>query len=623
MVRLRVKKYFIVLTLVGSFVSTALVSFPQAGAVTGSQWQPGYIIDDSVFFNRSAMSAQEVQTFLSAKVPVCDTNGTSGPYNGYSTRAQWAAATGNPQPPYTCLKDYTQYVTPTSSDSYCSQGISEGTKSAAMIIAEVGWACNINPQVLIVLLQKEQSLITDDWPWPRQYQFATGFCVYDTGPPPPSCEGTDGFFRQVYYAARQFQRYVKQPQSFNYRAGVTSNILWNVATTGCGGANVYLQNGATAALYNYTPYQPNQAALNNLYGSGDGCSAYGNRNFWRMFNDWFGPTVGRLVKAPNDNTVYLLGDTAAYPIYDVNVLNDLYPLGPVRQTAASEINTYTRGATANRLFKSTGGTIYLINAGIKVPFLDCNMVADYGYNCGNALSLADGQLNKFVTGPPVTHLLKGVNTPTVYYVERGQKRPIPTWGDVQAFRIPYLNWLTDAFVNQIPSSSAVAYGPGSLVKTEGSSSVYVVKDSENIIPLANFLYSQELGLGTSVRTIVSYYTVLGTDLRTRVECGGGNYIGTNGLNYLIPNGTIMTAYGFNSSMFVDGDTACYNLSITSQPLDRFIRSNNGSIFYVSEGQKQYITTYAVYQARGGNPGNTIQVSNYFLNFLADGAPLSS
>jgi hypothetical protein len=41
------------------------------------------------------------------------------------------------------------------------------------------------------------------------------------------------------------------------------------------------------------PYQPNQAALNNLYGIGDGCSAYGNRNFWRIFTGWFGSTYNR------------------------------------------------------------------------------------------------------------------------------------------------------------------------------------------------------------------------------------------------------------------------------------------------------------------------------------------
>src|SRR5699024_261440 len=40
------------------------------------------------------------------------------------------------------------------------------------------------------------------------------------------------------------------------------------------------------------PYQPNRAALNAGYGTGDGCSAYGNRNFYNYFTDWFGSTQG-------------------------------------------------------------------------------------------------------------------------------------------------------------------------------------------------------------------------------------------------------------------------------------------------------------------------------------------
>ena len=53
---------------------------------------------------------------------------------------------------------------------------------------------------------------------------------------------------------------------------------------------VFIQNQATANLYYYTPYQPNAAALRAGYGEGDGCSAYGNRNFYQYFTDWFGAT---------------------------------------------------------------------------------------------------------------------------------------------------------------------------------------------------------------------------------------------------------------------------------------------------------------------------------------------
>jgi hypothetical protein len=69
-----------------------------------------------------------------------------------------------------------------------------------------------------------------------------------------------------------------------------NNYIQYNPNASCGGSNVYIQNQATAGLYNYTPYQPNASAINNLYGSGDSCGAYGNRNFWRMYNDWFGST---------------------------------------------------------------------------------------------------------------------------------------------------------------------------------------------------------------------------------------------------------------------------------------------------------------------------------------------
>lgn len=38
--------------------------------------------------------------------------------------------------------------------------------------------------------------------------------------------------------------------------------------SGCGASNVYIESRATAALYTYTPYQPNAAALSNMYGTG-------------------------------------------------------------------------------------------------------------------------------------------------------------------------------------------------------------------------------------------------------------------------------------------------------------------------------------------------------------------
>lgn len=271
--------------IIGTFSILSLVLAQKTYALSGGEFQAGRIIDDSVFFNPNSMSEGQIQEFLNAKVPVCDTNGTK-PYAG-TTRAAYGTSKGAP-PPYICLKDYSQMTTMKNPEDMLCNGHTAGQKTAARIIKEVADSCGVSPKVLLVLLQKEQSLVTDDWPWPIQYRSATGYGCPDTAP----CDTQYyGFFNQVYNAARIYKYYAKYPNSFNHLAGRNNNILYH-PNSGCGRSTIYIQNQATAGLYNYTPYQPNATALNNLYGTGDSCSSYGNRNFWRMFNDWFGTTTG-------------------------------------------------------------------------------------------------------------------------------------------------------------------------------------------------------------------------------------------------------------------------------------------------------------------------------------------
>ncbi len=276
---------------------------PKASALAASDFDPGRIIDDEVFFNSSLMSIPDIQNFLNSKVPVCDTNGTQ-PYAG-TTRAAYGASRGYPAP-FTCLKDYVQVGIPQKdAESGLCTGIGSGTKSAAEIIYVVSRSCGINPQVLIVLLQKEQSLITDDWPWSIQYRSATGYGCPDTAP----CDANYyGFFNQVYNAARQFKRYARDANLFSYQKGRNNYIQYN-PNAGCGGTNIFIRNQATAGLYNYTPYQPNPAALSGLSdsnaGGGDGCSAYGNRNFFWYFSRWFGSTIAGACTANEPTLSYV------------------------------------------------------------------------------------------------------------------------------------------------------------------------------------------------------------------------------------------------------------------------------------------------------------------------------
>lgn len=297
----------LIFTLLTSIVGVATTG-QTASAANAADWKSGRIIDDAVFTDPTTMTVAQIQDFLNAKVGTggygraagqCDTNGQAVSEYGGGTRAQYGATNGNPTP-FTCLKDYYEVPKTTPgpgipASNYGGAAIPPGAKSAAHIIWDAAQAYNISPKTLLVTIQKESAgpLITDDWPFKKQFTYAMGAHCPD-GPNGAECDPNyAGFSMQIYDSASLLRYYLDNMQKpwWTYKKPYQVNhVLWNTVYTNCGGGDIYITNKATAALYTYTPYQPNQAALNNLYGTGDGCSAYGNRNFWRMFTDWFGST---------------------------------------------------------------------------------------------------------------------------------------------------------------------------------------------------------------------------------------------------------------------------------------------------------------------------------------------
>jgi hypothetical protein len=251
------------------------VTWPEF-AIDMGKWNAGKIITDELFFDPNAMSPAGVQTFLNEKVPTCRAG-------------------------YTCLKSYTTSSDSKAANPMCQAYQGMASESAANIIWKVAQACGVSPKVILVMLQKEQGLVLDTYPTARQYKYAMGNDCPDTG----GCGATAGFFAQVYGGTYMLKRYTHPPGTgpgtnystdfkSMYAVGSYSSILYTVAgTAGCGDKrkSVYVSNQATHALYVYTPYTPNDAALAAGWGTAT-CGAYGNRNFFRYYSLWFGDPGG-------------------------------------------------------------------------------------------------------------------------------------------------------------------------------------------------------------------------------------------------------------------------------------------------------------------------------------------
>lgn len=230
-------------------------------ALSGSSFNPGLIISNYLFYKNNAMTQSEIQSFLDAKVVTC----------------------GNSN----CLENKRTTTFDRPADrNVCGAYSGVANELTSTIIFKVQQACGISAKVLLVTLQKEQGLITKSAPSDAAIRVAMGYGCPDTA---PCASQYFGLYNQLYKAAWQLKRYSTPDPWGNIQPGI--EYVQYSPSAACGSKKVVVENNATAALYNYTPYTPNAAALANLNSTGDSCSAYGNRNFWVYYTTWFGSTL--------------------------------------------------------------------------------------------------------------------------------------------------------------------------------------------------------------------------------------------------------------------------------------------------------------------------------------------
>ena len=390
-----------------SLVVQPAVQAPAVAAPSASTFDPGLIISDSVFYDFGTMTVPQIQACLDSRVADCKAT----------------------NPAIDCLKNIKVDIpeTPATGPTEvgpCKAIAAKPGASAAEVIHAISNACGINPKVFIVTLQKEQALVTSTKPTEYMYRAAMGFGCPDSDPGICGKVFT-GLFNQLYKAARQFRWYGNPAGSFKYwKPGRTVSMRYNPKAS-CGSKNFELKSQATANLYYYTPYTPNDAALKNLYGSGDSCSAYGNRNFWRFFHDWFGSPIGGsyLLKSSTSET-YLIVDNLRYRVSDTRLLASVRPLGPQGEISQAYLESFENKGDLYQLVKRAGTTEYwLLVDGKRYSLTDCNLAKQYGLNCDLATSLTESQLSLFIQGGALTRL---VLTPegAKFWIENGKRRAV-------------------------------------------------------------------------------------------------------------------------------------------------------------------------------------------------------
>jgi len=392
--------------------------------VLAVSFNPNFILSDEALQNKDTMNVSDIQIFLESKN--------------------------------------------SSLSNFITEYLDGNQQKASSIIYNSAQKYNINPKYLLVKLQKEQSLVTDQTPSQKQLDWATGFAVCDScAMDDPTIQEYKGFTNQVDSAAGVMRSYYEKypTQAWIKRAGQTYNI---------DGQEVTPTTNATAFLYTYTPH------------------LHGNENFWNIWHAWFEQSYpdGTLAKTKEDPTVYLLLDGKKRRIANMTSLVTRFNPKLIVVVPKTELDKMSEGTAIKlpnyAIVKSESG-YYLLDYDYKRKFDSYDVVRQIGYNPDEIIEVTENDLADYILGKNISADLKDITgrlvklqgTNSYYYIKDNTYAPI---SDERIAKLNFPNLsvetVTSAVFNDLDKIESIMPKDGSLIGVEGSPAIYVIENGK-------------------------------------------------------------------------------------------------------------------------------------------------
>lgn len=383
-------------------------------------------------------------------------------------------------------------------------------RTAAELIWDASRASGINPQVILVTLQKEQGLIgpVDAQRQQRALNHAMGFDC-------PDSTGCGNLFPGFYY-----QLFGNVDTDGNRYLGATKSLMKSFTTPGGRGpllanapskvgdvltiANtlggfegvqssqaVMLGNQATAALYRYTPHVFN-----------------GNYNFWNFFTSWFKYPNGTLLRSTADSTVYIISDGNLQRVPAFVAVARKLNMSAAMGASPTEIGNYPIGQTygpTNNTVISAGETFYVFIDGIKHP-ASSFVLTQRKLDPALIMWITPADADLFAVGPQLTPtdgtVLRGKDDTAVYIVEKGALKQFSEFTFKQYGVAKQLQVIPPGEVPLYQKNGFVAPKNGTLIKSPSIDSVYVISEARRL-PLTPELFKNNRYVTKNVVTLTT------------------------------------------------------------------------------------------------------------------------
>lgn len=389
-----------------------------------SGFNPNYLLSDGQLTNSAALTPEDVQKFLESKPGVLGT---------------------------------TKFI-----------DLDGQEKLASEIIFKASQNYRVNPQVILALLQKEQSLIENPRPTAYNFDWATGYGRCD------SCDQNDpniakfkGFATQVDSAAGALRFYLDNSASQNWfkRPG----ILYSIDSIPVIPANL-----ASAILYNYTPHLE------------------GNYNFWQIWQKWFNKMFpdGSIVKDKDGDQIWLIQAGKRRLFASRAAFYSRFDAKKVVVASSEEIEKFLKGPAIKypnfALLKSKKGQIYLL-VNDKKRLIDKQAFRYFGFNAEEIIKAADEDLAAYAEAEPIVIekkyplgiAMQNSKDKTLYYVADNVKHPIYDKKIIAAnFKNLKLRQTETKTLNKFTLGEPIKFNDGTLLKIKRSEEIFFISNGE-------------------------------------------------------------------------------------------------------------------------------------------------
>jgi hypothetical protein len=573
------------------FLSLIIFAVPLSQAA--ADFNPNKLIDDKTFSDTQTFgSAQGIQQFLASKnSPLASTDPSFLQKLKEPTDSAIKSGLSDPEPNLGRLR------------------------TAAELIWDASSHVGMNPQVILVTLQKEQSLITGDFSadrLQRALDHALGFACPDSG-----CDQTfQGFYAQLFGGFdAQANRYIGAPgslmRSFNTSGGrgpsvdaqgqtfgttirtsrVNDTIIVNNTLGGPQNPqptqSVVLQNNSTAALYRYTPHVYN-----------------GNYNFWKFFDQWFRYQNGSLLRLPSDNNTYIINNGLKSLIPNFVIQSRQLNPGNIITVSPTELSSIDAGPTYGpadnviiKIDSDLTNKLYVFENSQKHP-ISSFVLSQRGLVAASALTVSKPEADLFSTAELLTPkegtVIKGDASGTVYVITDKKKMALSGFTFKQyGYTYKSINVLPQDEVTQYTDGGFLLPKNGTLVKANNNPAVYQI-DNRLLHPISSTVFRlRKLSLKSVA--VLNSGELAGATLGLYVTPPEKTFFRTpNGAVYYFVGGRkhSLSAFVFKqrkvSPVFLTADEATViNGGSALPPKDgTLIRSNqSGTIYVIQKGLK--------------------------------------